>query len=187
MLTPLNSAPIGKLSTGCTDVSGSYRGHGAGFSGDGTITPQSAAWWGFPHFPFRHDPTVVVMGGETGGEGMAIGLLRVRARSISFTGSHWHGGGGRGDVDSTFSVSSEGMRIVVLISCTQGTVSCYHTFMTDTLNNISTANVLFRVVGKTGKEFIVIERQMPHDTQYKVGSRIVGQGKVTEVIGRGRG
>ena len=53
------------------------------------------------------------------------------------------------------------------------------------MNNFSKDNVGFKCE-KNGKIIFVLERQMPHDPQYKVGSRIPGRGKVVEVVGRGR-
>jgi hypothetical protein len=41
-------------------------------------------------------------------------------------------------------------------------------------------NKTFKVERK-GKQTWVVVRQMPHDTQYKVGSRIPGYGKVVEI------
>lgn len=49
---------------------------------------------------------------------------------------------------------------------------CYDGLMTKT----------FKVETKAGKVLTILLRQMPHDTQYKVGSRIPGYGKVVEVI-----
>jgi hypothetical protein len=39
---------------------------------------------------------------------------------------------------------------------------------------------------KNGKFVFVLERQMAHDTQYKLGSKIPGRGKVVECFGRGQ-
>jgi hypothetical protein len=36
-------------------------------------------------------------------------------------------------------------------------------------------------VEKKGKQTWVVIRQMPHDPQYKIGSRIPGYGKVVEI------
>jgi len=38
---------------------------------------------------------------------------------------------------------------------------------------------------KNGKFVFVLERQMAHDPQYKIGSKIPGRGKVVECFGRG--
>jgi len=54
------------------------------------------------------------------------------------------------------------------------------------MTNYSKDNVIFRCEGKNGKIVFVIERQMPHDPQYKLGGRIPGRGKVVEVVGRGQ-
>jgi hypothetical protein len=39
---------------------------------------------------------------------------------------------------------------------------------------------------KNGKFVFVLERQMAHDVQYKIGSKIPGRGKVVECFGRGQ-
>ena len=42
----------------------------------------------------------------------------------------------------------------------------------------SADNKTFTVETKSGKRIVVVIRQMPHDPQYKIGSRIPGYGKV---------
>ena len=44
-------------------------------------------------------------------------------------------------------------------------------------------NKSFTVETKSGKRVVVVIRQMAHDPQYKIGSRIPGYGKVVEVKG----
>ena len=44
----------------------------------------------------------------------------------------------------------------------------------------------FRCEGKNGKIVFVLERQMPHDPQYKLGSKIPGRGEVVECFGKGQ-
>lgn len=47
---------------------------------------------------------------------------------------------------------------------------------------LTSMNKTFKVETKAGKIIFVVERQMAHDTRYRVGSKIPGRGKVVEVV-----
>ena len=54
------------------------------------------------------------------------------------------------------------------------------------MKNFSKDVAGFRCESKNGKIVFVLERQMPHDPQYKLGSKIPGRGEVVECFGRGQ-
>ena len=43
-------------------------------------------------------------------------------------------------------------------------------------------NKTFKVQAKSGRTLFVVERQLPHDKKYTVGSRIPGRGVVIEIL-----